>query len=374
MKILHINSNYLYTTLFDKMIQSLIVQGVENTVFMPVSGKIRFVIPDKDYVYHPICFNDKDRYLYNYKQTKIFKSLNKTLNVRPYNIVHAHTLFTDGHIAYKIKQTYGTPYVVAVRNTDVNTFLKYMIHLRKLGIKILKEAVKVIFLSESYRNTVIEKYVPANLKQEILGKTEIIPNGIDEFWLENKGNTRDFPERENLRLVYVGVINKNKNITTTMKAIEILQKKGFNVKFTVVGRIDDKSIYQQIMDKHYIKYMAPKSKEELLDIYRANDVFVMPSTTETFGLVYAEAMSQGLPVIYSKGQGFDGQFKEGQVGYSVTSNNPEDIAYAIEKILLNYFQISNKCLQLSSKFNWNEIANKYMCIYKKCERTDVLNI
>lgn len=40
----------------------------------------------------------------------------------------------------------------------------------------------------------------------------------------------------------------------------------------------------------------------------------MPSHKETFGLVYAEAMSQGLPIIYTKNQGFDGQFPDGYVG------------------------------------------------------------
>ena len=42
----------------------------------------------------------------------------------------------------------------------------------------------------------------------------------------------------------------------------------------------------------------------------------MPSITETFGLVYGEALSQGLLIIYTKGQGFDGQIKEKLAGYS----------------------------------------------------------
>lgn len=374
MKILHINSNYLYTTLFDKMTERLIAKGTENTVFMPVSGDIKFVIPDKPYVYHPVCFNNKDRYLYHYKQKKIFNSLNATVDVKLYGIVHAHTLFTDGHIAYKIKQKYGIPYLVAVRNTDVNTFFKHMIHLRKLGIKILKEAEKVIFLSEPYKNIVIDKYVPTWMKQEILGKSEIIPNGIDEFWLKNKEYKKEQPKPKKLKLIYAGVINRNKNIITTIQAIEILQKKNFNIEFTVVGRIDDESIYKQIIEKPYVIYIEPKPREKLLEIYRANDIFVMPSVTETFGLVYAEAMSQGLPVIYTKGQGFDGQFEEGQVGYSIISNNPEDVANAIEKVLLNFLEISNRCVQLSSKFDWIKIANEYVHIYDKCIELNALNI
>ena len=40
--------------------------------------------------------------------------------------------------------------------------------------------------------------------------------------------------------------------------------------------------------------------------------FCLPSHAETFGLVYVEAMSQGLPIIY-EGQGFDKQFQDGEV-------------------------------------------------------------
>jgi glycosyltransferase involved in cell wall biosynthesis len=58
-------------------------------------------------------------------------------------------------------------------------------------------------------------------------------------------------------------------------------------------------------------------KEKLLNNYRNSDIFIMPSYNETFGLVYIEAMSQGLPIIYTQNEGVDGYFKEGSVGYSV---------------------------------------------------------
>ena len=90
----------------------------------------------------------------------------------------------------------------------------------------------------------------------------------------------------------------------------------------------------------------------------------MPSFTETFGLVYAEAMSQGLPVVYTRGQGFDGQFEEGFAGYSVNSNSPEEIADVIEKIIADYSTISANCISGALQFNWKEIAEKYYEIYE----------
>ena len=104
------------------------------------------------------------------------------------------------------------------------------------------------------------------------------------------------------------------------------------------------------------------SKEQLIKQYRKHDIFVMPSFTESFGLVYAEAISQGLPVVYSKGQGFDGQFEEGVVGYHCDAYDANSVASAIKKIIKKTNEISSRII---SKFRWNEICNKYFSIYKE---------
>ncbi|HGK7332802.1 TPA: glycosyltransferase [Streptococcus suis] len=62
----------------------------------------------------------------------------------------------------------------------------------------------------------------------------------------------------------------------------------------------------------------------------------MPSFHESFGLVYAEAMSQGMPVIYTRGQGFDGQFEEGVVGFSVDCIDEVEISNKIISIVKGF--------------------------------------
>src|SRR5699024_1841446 len=121
------------------------------------------------------------------------------------------------------------------------------------------------------------------------------------------------------------------------------------------GEIENNKIYKNIRELDFIKYVPPKTKEELIQIYRENAIFVMPSITETFGLVYAEAMSQGLPVIYTKEQGFDKQFEEGVVGYSVDCFNPEEISQNILGIIEKYNDISKNCIDLVKKFSWDRI-------------------
>ena len=244
-----------------------------------------------------------------------------------------------------------------------NIFFKKVPYLRKLGIKILKEAKEVVFLSEPYRNILLEKYLPNKLKEDIHNKSHIIPNGIDEFWFNNMEKEKSESFDSKINLLQVGVLNKNKNVTSTIQAIRLLQSRGYNIKFTVVGEIENNKIYKNIRELDFIKYVPPKTKEELIQIYRENAIFVMPSITETFGLVYAEAMSQGLPVIYTKEQGFDKQFEEGVVGYSVDCFNPEEISQNILGIIEKYNDISKNCIDLVKKFSWDRIIEEYFNIY-----------
>jgi glycosyltransferase involved in cell wall biosynthesis len=89
----------------------------------------------------------------------------------------------------------------------------------------------------------------------------------------------------------------------------------------------------------------------------------MPSKFETFGLGYIEALSQGLPIIYTIGQGVYGYFKEGEVGYATKSNNVNHLVENINKLILNYNDISRRCSIIADKFSWDIISNKYASIY-----------
>src|SRR5699024_2236019 len=228
------------------------------------------------------------------------------------------------------------------------------------------EAEKIIFLSPRYRDLVLNKYIPSVLKQEFFEKSIIIPNGIDDYYLSNRPaiNTRN---QDCLNIVTVGLINKRKNQLAVCKAIETIYDKYKNIKYTVIGKVEDKKIYNELKEYSFVEHKPHMSKEDLLLEYRKNDIFIMPSLTETFGLTYAEAMSQGLPVIYTKGQGFDGQFEEGLVGYRVKSSDSQEIVSAIKKILKNYQDISRRCINLVGKFDWDKVANEYIEIYNKCK-------
>lgn len=370
MRVLHINISYIVSALHQTMIEHLNQTGVESKVFVPTYDKNRSIVDCKEYVTLSECFKKWDRLFYFKKQRKIISSALENYDVSQFDIIHAYTLFTDGNVAMELSKQNGIPYVVAVRNTDLNDFFKKMVHLRAHGVKILRNASAVFFLSPVYRDAILEKYVPTVYREEIRRKSHIIPNGIDDFWHENIFDRdtsviqKRIQESKVLKCIYAGGIDKNKNVELTLKALTELERDGWNCSLTAVGKIVDNTIYNQLIKYKQFKYVGQKKKEELIEFYRESDIFVMPSHTETFGLVYAEAMSQGLPIIYTRGQGFDGQFPEGEVGLSTDSNSSEELKDNLKKIIANYGSVSLASRKRAIKFNWNDIVIKYIRIYE----------
>ncbi len=367
-KVLHINCNYMTTSLHQTMIEHL-DEFTENTVFCPEIKGCKPTIEANNNVVAVECFSKIDRLLYFRKQRKIARMLESSVCMDDFDVIHAYTLLTDGNCAMRMSEKYGKPYVVAIRDTDINDFFRLKPYLIPLGIKIMEKASRIFFLSESYKQLMLEKYVPEKKRSILEAKMAVVPNGIDDFWLENRYMDRNVAatlerlKNKNLNAVCVGQIIKRKNIPMIQTALRMMEKDGWKVHLDVIGKKVDETEYKRIASYSNTTYHPPVPKEQLIDYYRKNDIFVLASHTETFGLVYAEAMSQGLPVVYTKGQGFDGQFPEGTVGYRVEPNNPERIARAISSILSDYTKFTKKAYGGSEKFNWKIITKSYLREY-----------
>jgi len=311
-------------------------------------------------------FTGMDRWFYKNKTNKILSSIYKQPFINRCDVVHAHYLFSAGGVAYRLKVEKDIDYIVAVRNTDLNIFFKYGIHLRSYAMRILEAASKIVFISPTYKDAMLEKYVPEKLKKVFLNKSIIIPNGIDDYW-HNNIFQREFDITHNLELLFVGELTANKNIPTIFKAVHLLRAKGMKVNLTLVGDGPNSTKINQLIqnDSEFIKrYKWTDSKDELRKHYRNADIFIMPSFNETFGLVYIEALSQGLPLIYTRNQGIDGYFTNGQVGYACDPTNPKEICSNIHKIIDNYVAISSRCSRAIGPFSWESIARQYESIYE----------
>ena len=364
--ILHVNSEYTNNVLYKSLIESISIIGDnQHIIYAPIKRDNEFginsiaiknvenIYSQKLKLYHKIHYFNKMNYLANDLINKI-----DIFNIK---LSHAYKLFSDGGIAYILHKKYAIPYLVTIRNSDINIFLKYMIHLKPFVKKILLNAKGIVFISPPYIDEIRRKF--PDIFSKIQNKIIVVPNGIDNFWHENTSRQikkLSYP----IRILYAGRFDKNKNIENLIKTAQAL---GENYILRIVGGGGDNE--QKIKkiasnNPNSIELYPKVNKEELLKHYRESHIFVMPSFFETFGLVYIEAMTQGLPVVYSKGQGIDGYFEEGYVGYSVNPKRHETILQATRKITDRYNEISNNCIKSSSDFKWTKIALTYLSMYE----------
>lgn len=378
MKILHICNGYSYSNLYKELFGKLKEKNVAQLVIAPSfeeENRLLHVAPSIDILYMQRKSSYFHRLFFQAKVLKIFKYIVENVCFEEYRVVHAHSLFSDGAVALHIFHQYKCPYIVAVRNTDLNFFFKYLIWNRALGFEILKNASKVICISPSYKKRLLD-LLPFHLRKSVEAKCLVIPNGINEGWLNNR-HYKSICLEKPINLIYIGEISRNKNIHSTLKSVELIRNKGIDVNFFVVGKgLNDQVRYlKKLIEKerecrffHIYKSMSP---EELRNFMDGMDLFIMPSYTETFGLVYVEALSQGLPIIYSANEGFDNFYSNGSVGFSVDPYQISSICRAIKDVLENYSRITEFIKQENlEKFDWNNIADIYKSIYLKIDENN----
>lgn len=314
------------------------------------------------------------RFLYGLKISAIVKDIERKFDMSKVDVIHAGTLCLDGAAAYELSKKYNIPYVVAVRNTDVNSYYKNLKWRHGYFTNILKNAAKVIFISPRFKDIFMDTFVPASSRKQIEDHLLVIPNGVEKTFLDNKSSEKKTLGKT-INLIFVAAFYKGKGLVETIKAIDLLREKGFDITLNAIGkglpnRPQDAEYIHIIesleIDRDWLTTQPFKKPLEIIDEMKKADAFIMVSKPETFGLVYVEALSQHLPIIYAAGQGFDGFYPDGFVGYPAEGGNVESIAEKIENLIKNYEHISaNVCsLELDKDFEWNNIGNKYINIYK----------
>ncbi len=192
-----------------------------------------------------------------------------------------------------------------------------------LTMKLLKKADKVVTLIES-------------MSQKLGIKNTVVGHGVNVDYFKPKKNVSLKDIKQDHIILCAGRVRKAKGQVTLLKAAKIL-KNYQNWALVIVGKVD-KPVFleelqkiakeQKIANQVYFINETP----DILSYYQASKITVVPSFSEGFSLVTAEAMSCGCSVIATKGVGVHSSLIENtKNGYLFEPGNNNELEQLLEK-------------------------------------------
>lgn len=208
------------------------------------------------------------------------------------------------------------------------------INLRKKKIAILIDRLtsrwvdKIVVVSKAIKNTLVAR---EKISSE---KIEVIYNGIDlrNFKADYKKGGKSVP-----KVGIVGRLHPDKGHRYFLKAAAQTIKKKPKVEFLIVGHgplreeLEDLSNELGLSDK----VVFAGGRRDIPQIMFSLDILVLSSLEEGLGNVLLEAMASGKPVVATKVGGVPEIVLDGETGILVPSKNPDALAQAILKLLMN---------------------------------------
>ncbi len=116
-----------------------------------------------------------------------------------------------------------------------------------------------------------------------------------------------------------------------------------------------------------VVFIPPPPHHILSSYYRAADIVIVPSRSESFGLVALEAAACGVPVIASSVGGLQNLVEDGKTGLLIKGWNPYEYAQAVDYLLSNPFKLTEIAMNAVDKaqtYTWGQTAGRLHEIYQ----------
>lgn len=285
-------------------------------------------------------------------------------NIKP-DVIHSHSPGVIGTNAVISSHFAKIPLIFTY-----HTFLQDSVYFFSEGMQKFARTLLEIWLRWYFRrcNAIIapSKYV-ANELRRYNKRIETIPTGIDIKKFEN-GNGKRIKERfgDKKLILHVGRIVKEKNIDLLIKAAPHVINK-LDAIFLIIGEGPAKKELEKMVKKMELEkeflFTGFIPDEELPDYYKAADVFVIPSTYETQGIVILEAMAAGVPVVAANARAIPDFVFDGSNGFLFPPGNEKEFA---EKILvaIDSKNVAKKARKFVERYDIKKMGEKLIEFYK----------
>ncbi len=294
-----------------------------------------------------------------------------------YDVLHSH-YWLSGLVAERLKERWGLPHIAMFHTLGrVKNRSRISEHEPEARI----EAERMIALSAD--RTVVasrdEQEQLVRLYGANVDRIATVPCGVNLDLFHPIGKTearRQLGLRDDDRiLLFVGRIEPLKGVDILLGAAAQLE--GDSDCFVLVvggdsaaqdGEVSHlRDLASELGIAERVNFLGAVDHERLPLYYSAADICVMPSFSESFGLVAVEAMACGTPVVASRVGGLAATVRDGETGYLIPWRCPEPFAERLELLLRNeglrraFGETARKEVE---RFRWGNVAEAMLALYR----------
>ncbi|MFC1690824.1 glycosyltransferase [Nanoarchaeota archaeon] len=309
--------------------------------------------------------------LYAFSVNRYIKKQIRNKKMKKPGIIHAQFSYPDGYAMMKLAKHLKIPLIVHARGTLERKITKEMPCTARKIIKTLKNADKIIAVSNAMKKTCIELGINPR-------KIEVVENGvnIDQFKPMNKKDCRkrlNLPETKSI-VLYVGNLKKIKGVDYLVDAAKEVLKEDKEVLFCLCGDGELKDDLIKRCQKYNIQdnfiFAGQIKHNKVATWINAADFLVLPSRSEGRPNIPLEAMACKKTTIATNVGGTPEVIKDNYNGILVKSGSVNSISRAIKDLLKNSKKIKtleNNCPEFIRKnsLSWQNHSKKIINIYKK---------
>jgi glycosyltransferase involved in cell wall biosynthesis len=372
--------------------------GIFNDSFPPIMDGVSLTV--QNYAYwlnekkQPVCvvtprmpdYTDAELYpVYRYTSLpmlgrkpyrlglpEIDRSLRSTIDSIPFGLVHAHCPFSSGVTALRVAKEQKVPIVATFHSKYREDF---------------EQSVRYKFIAKLMTNRIVrfyekadEVWIPQASVEEIIreygfkGKVEVVANGNDFDSNEAVEPIRQQARRDlqigdhETVFLFVGQIIWEKNIRMIVESLRMINDLPFKMYFVGSGYASDN--LKQLVDESGLSDKVTftgsiSDRQKLKQYYAAADLFLFPSTYDTWAIVIHEAAALQTPSLLVNDSTIAKVITNDSDGF-LAANNATSVASRLRELILNPDLLKRAGLQASKTINrsWESVSEEVLDRYR----------
>ena len=293
---------------------------------------------------------------------------------KPVDIIHAN-YWLSGAVGHKLKHELNIPLV-----TTFHTLGEIK---KKSGFpeptERLRAEMEIVGCSDVVvANSENEQEQLRHLYSANVDRVEIVPLGVEQA-LFSPGNPNAAKDALGLPtgpiLLFIGRLQSLKGVDVAISTLQAMDHE--NATLIIVGgasgqegsfyESEIRNLANNLPAGKKVAFIPPQPHHILSTYYRAADIVIVPSRSESFGLVALEAAACGVPVVASSVGGLQNLIEDGKTGLLIEGWDPVEYAQVVDYLLSNPFkstEIAMNAVDRAQTYTWGQTARRLQEIYQ----------